>query len=41
MNLGFNDRIVRVVAGLSMVLFDYAADVNWDVVLCLSVVGAC
>lgn len=33
MNLGLNDRIVRVVAGLSMVLFDYAADVNWDVVL--------
>ena len=29
MNLGLNDRILRVVVGLSMVLFDYAADVNW------------
>ncbi|MBT3476981.1 MAG: DUF2892 domain-containing protein [Euryarchaeota archaeon] len=33
MNLSLNDRLVRIVSGLGMVAFDYAADVNWDVVL--------
>ena len=33
LNLSLNDRLVRVVSGLGMVLVDYAANVDWDILL--------
>ncbi|MDE0869012.1 MAG: DUF2892 domain-containing protein [Candidatus Poseidoniaceae archaeon] len=33
MNLGITDRIIRVSAGLGMVAIDYAANLDWDVLL--------
>ena len=33
MNLGITDRLIRVTAGLGMVAIDYAAILDWDVLL--------
>ena len=35
MNLGLNDRVLRLVSGLGLVTFDYFATANWQVVLLL------
>ena len=35
MNLGLNDRVVRLISGLGLVTFDYFATANWEVVLLL------
>ena len=33
MNLSITDRLVRVSAGLGIVVFDYAASIDWDILL--------
>ena len=32
-NLSITDRLVRVSAGLGMVVVDYAASIDWDIIL--------
>ncbi|MEZ7988295.1 MAG: DUF2892 domain-containing protein [Candidatus Poseidoniaceae archaeon] len=33
MNLSVTDRLIRLSAGFSMVAVDYAANLNWDILL--------
>ena len=33
MNLGMNDRVIRLVSGLGLVTFDYLASSNWELIL--------
>ncbi|MDA9254658.1 DUF2892 domain-containing protein [Candidatus Poseidoniaceae archaeon] len=33
MNLSLTDRLIRLSAGFSMVAVDYAANLNWDILL--------
>ena len=33
MNLGLNDRVIRLVSGLGLVTFDYLASSNWELIL--------
>ncbi|MAE79201.1 MAG: DUF2892 domain-containing protein [Candidatus Poseidoniales archaeon] len=33
MNLSLNDRIIRVLSGLVMVIVEYASNLNWDFIL--------
>ena len=35
MNLGLNDRVIRLISGLGLVTFDYLATANWELVLLL------
>jgi hypothetical protein len=35
MNLGFNDRVIRLISGLGLVTFDYLASANWEFILLL------
>ena len=35
MNLGLNDRVVRLISGLGLVTLDYFATSNWELVLLL------
>ncbi len=32
MNLGLNDRVIRLVSGLGLVTFDYLASSSWEVI---------
>ncbi|MBA4694528.1 MAG: DUF2892 domain-containing protein [Candidatus Poseidoniales archaeon] len=32
MNIGIFDRVVRLLTGLGVVLFDYIASANWEVI---------
>ncbi|MAM36888.1 MAG: hypothetical protein CL988_06990 [Euryarchaeota archaeon] len=33
MNLSLNDRIIRVLSGLVMVIVEYASNLDWDFIL--------